>query len=396
MKQNARDRFPREFYTISVAGFLFNLTPYITQPILSLRGLELGASLLQLGLILAIQNISVALLRIPLTIAAQKIGDGRVILICFSARSITYLLYYVAPSYQWFFFIPLCDVVATALFFPLTLSLVSNMIPRTRQGDAMGQAQMIMWMGMFIGPLITSALVVVIGLREVFLYAAPFPVAGMILFLLSSRRKSADDSRNKPEFHLSLILGSLKILLRDRTIAILSTVRTFYFISNAIFMALFSVHAVEHLMLSPSLVALLFSTQGFVNSFIKFPAGRLADSFGRERMLVLTYAIIILDYVGIAYVNDLSGLFVLLAVFGGCWGTRAVVEWSLLTTLVRRETKSMSVSYLENFSFVGSTLGSALAGLAASVMPFSSIFLLAALVNVPALLCASFMKKTQA
>ena len=396
MKQNASNRFPREFYTISVGGFLFNLTPFIVQPILSLRGLELGASLLQLGLILSIQGISVALLRIPLTIIAQKVGDDTMILICFLARSMTYVLYYVAPSYQWFFFIPLCDVVATALFFPLTISRASNMMPQTRQGEALGQATMIMWMGMFIGPLITSALVLVIGLREVFLCAAPFPIIGMILFLLSSRRKGVDDTRNRPPTHRPAILGSLKILLRDRTITILATVRTFYFISNAIFMALFSVHAVEHLMLSPSLVALLFSTQGFVNSFIKLPAGRLADSFGRERMLLLTYAIIILDYIGIAYVNDFNGLFVLLVVFGGGWGTRAVVEWSLLTTLVRREMKTMAVSYLENFSFVGSTLGSALAGLAASVMPFSSIFLLAALVNVPALLCASFMKKTQA
>jgi len=391
------DNQSRKLYAVSLAALLFNLVGNVTQPIFTLYVLQLGATVLQVGLILSLQMLSIVVLRIPLTLVAQRIGYEKMILIGFAVRFSATILYFLAPNYLWLYLIPVYEAIATGSFFQLTVSMVSNMAPEERQGDALGRAMTFMLMGMFLGPIVTSALVTIITLRQLFLFAAPFPIFGMILFLRTIH--GIGDSRpareGPAEVEKRQTFSSFKALVNDRNVFILSVIRTVYFISNTMFTTLFAIYAVEELSFTPSLIALLFSVQGFATTFIQFPAGRIADRAGRRAVLLFTFSAIALNYVGIAAARDLASLFLLFAVFGACWGTRAVVEWSLLTSTVPRETKTIAVSYLENFSFIGASLGSFFAGLTARAIPFSTIFLIAALVNIPAIISVYAMKRTE-
>ena len=371
----------------SLAGFLFNLVGYVTQPVFTLYVLGLGATVLQIGIILSIQTFSVVVFRFPLTLVAQRIGYKRMILIGFFVRFSSAILYFLAPNYLWLYIIPLFEAIATGSFFQLIVSMVSNMAPREKQGDALGRSMTLMLMGMFLGPIITSVLVTVVNFRQLFLLTAPLSIIGAFLFLLTLRgmydSHSVQEQQSPAERPRTL--SSLRILAKDRSVFILSVIRTAYFISNNMFTALFAIYAVQELKFSPSMIALLFSIQGFITTFIQLPAGRIADSVGRRSVLLFTFSFIILDYVGMAIARDFVSLLVLFAVFGACWGTRAVVEWSLLTSMVPRETKTIAVSYLENYSYIGGALGSFLAGVTAGTVTFSTIFLIAALVNIPAI-----------
>ena len=82
-----------------------------------------------------------------------------------------------------------------------------------------------------------------------------------------------------------------------------------------------------------------------------------------------------------------------LGLYGLCWGTRAVSEWALLSDLVEPEIKTISISYLSSVFGMGSTVGSIIAGLLQSMMPFTSIFLLGAALNAGALPAILLMKK---
>jgi len=142
---------------------------------------------------------------------------------------------------------------------------------------------------------------------------------------------------------------------------------------------------VDQLGFSPSLVALLFSAVGFANTLIKLPAGRISDRVGRKNLLLVAFGVIVIDYVAIAYARNIIPLAVSLIVFGACWGTRAVTEWSFLASTVPPETKTLAMSYLSTFWGLGSTVGSMIAGISAGVLPFPTIFLLAAIINIPAI-----------
>jgi MFS family permease len=134
---------------------------------------------------------------------------------------------------------------------------------------------------------------------------------------------------------------------------------------------------------------------GFANAFIKFPAGRLADRLGAKVVLMASFSTLILVFVSIAYLRGFVPILGSLVLFGACWGTRAVTEWTTLANTVTAETKAMAMSYLSSIWGVGATLGSLMVGLVGGALSFSTIFLILALINVPALPAIYTMKGSE-
>ena len=84
---------PTSFYVVSLASFLFQLTRMTTQPVFTLYVLEMGASLVQVGLILSVQSVLMMVVRIPLTLVADRIGHGRMFLVAFVIQATAPVLY---------------------------------------------------------------------------------------------------------------------------------------------------------------------------------------------------------------------------------------------------------------------------------------------------------------
>ena len=395
MEEKADD-LPRSFYIVSVASLLFQLTRHTTQPIFSLYVLERGASLLQLGLILSIQSVLMVVVRIPFTMVAERIGKNRMFVIAFVIQATAPLLYAFAPNPTWFYIIPFYQIIALGSFNQLAMATASNMASARRQGDALGRYMTFMSMGMFVGPLITSFLVAYISYRQIYLVTAIFPVVGLVLFLRYmprgdfAHRVLRDNGGENPG-----TLDILKMILRKRNVLVLTLLRTTYSLSNTVFTSLFPLHAVEKLGFTPSLASLLFSVVGFSNAFIKFPAGRLADRIGAKKVLMAAFGTLVLVYVSIAYMRGIVPILFSLVLFGACWGTRAVTEWTILANTVTTETKTIAMSYLQSIWGVGATLGSLMVGLVGGTLPFSTIFLILALINVPALPAIYIMKGSE-
>lgn len=69
-----------------------------------------------------------------------------------------------------------------------------------------------------------------------------------------------------------------------------------------------------------------------------------------------------------------------------------MTEWTTLANTVTAESKAMAMSYLSSIWGVGATLGSLMVGLVGGALPFSTIFLILALINVPTLPAIYIMK----
>jgi len=387
---------PRSFYIVSVASFLFQLSRFTTQPIFTLYVLEMGASLLQLGFILSIQSILMVVVRIPFTIVAERIGKNRMLVIAFIIQATAPLLYAFAPDPTWFYIIPFYQIIASGSFNQIAMATASNMAPARRQGDALGRYMTFMSMGMFVGPLITSFLVAFISYRQLYLVTALFPAVGLALFLrYMPKGEAMSQALADPEGEKTSTVDTLRVILRNRNVLVLTLIRTTYSMSNTVFTSLFALYAVERLGFTPSMASLLFSVVGFSNAFIKFPAGRLADRLGAKMVLMASFSTLILVFVSLAYLRGFVPILVSLVLFGACWGTRAVTEWATLANTVTAETKAMAMSYLSSIWGVGATLGSLMVGLVGGALPFSTIFLILALINVPALPAIYVMKGSE-
>jgi predicted MFS family arabinose efflux permease len=348
--------------------------------------MDLGASILQIGLILSVQSFLSISMRLPLTILGQKIGEDKMLNIAFIVQATAPILFFIAKNPIWLFPIIIYQNIATGSFQQLSMSLASNLAPSDRQGDALGRYMTFHHMGMFIGPIITSVLIVDLSYRQLYLVTSIFPTIGLILL----RRYTKGIGRQS----LSLIqepkqnvgaFGSLKLILRDRNIRILSIVRTCYSLSYKMFTTLFAVYAVQQLKFSPSTAAFFFSVIGFANVAVRFPVGKISDKIGDKFVLLATLGIVILDYIAISNSRSFIPIIILLIVYGGCQGARNISEWSILAKTVSAETKTLAMSYLITVWFIGSALGSMMGGVLAESQSFSKIFLLSAVINIPAL-----------
>jgi DHA1 family multidrug resistance protein-like MFS transporter len=385
--------FSGRFYTISISSFLFQLPGYMAQPVLALYLLHLGASLPEVGLILSIQSMLMIFLRIPLTMVTQRLGEERMIKLAFVVQASAYIVYYIAPSPAWFYLIPFYQILATGSFNQLALSGATNAAPRARQGDAIGQYMTFMHAGQFIGPLITSVLLRYIGYSGIFLAAALFPAIGLALFLGAGFRAKMEKAPDEPKgVGSSSGLAKLGMVLKEKDVRLLAVVRVSYSLSSSIFTTLFPVWAVNDLQLSSSVVALLFSVIGFANTVIRIPVGKLADRMGAKRVLFLTFLVIIVDYVVIAYSRNIYLLGLAILGYGACSGIRAVSEWTHLVDVVEPEIKTLSMSFLFNCWDLGAMLGSISAGLLTTFLPFQMILLLTAFINVPTVPAINAMK----
>jgi MFS family permease len=355
---------------------------HVTQPLFTLYALELGATILEIGLILSVQSVLMIFSRIPLTLLAEKIGENRMLLVTYVVQATVPVLYFLAPNPSWLYFIPLVHIVSTGSFQQLSMSMASNMAPSDRQGDALGRYMTILTMGMFIGPAITSTLILYVNYRQLYLVAALFPSIGFLIIQGYLKQRTASFTTER---EASRSFESLRTVMFNRNIVILTIIRTSYSMSNSMFTALFALYGVKELGFSPSLVALLFSFLGVANSFIKFPVGKISDRVGRRLVLLIIFTLIIIDYIAIAYLKNFILVGIALIIFGACWGARAVTEWSLLANTVPPEIKAMAMSYLSSFWGVGATIGSIIAGITAETLPFQTIFIIMAIINIPAL-----------
>lgn len=83
-----RGGLPGRFYAVSLSGFLWEMGLFMTQPILTLHYINIGASIFFIGFILSLQAFLLIFLRLPLTILATRIGERRMLVISFVAQAL--------------------------------------------------------------------------------------------------------------------------------------------------------------------------------------------------------------------------------------------------------------------------------------------------------------------
>jgi MFS family permease len=371
---------------LSATTFVLSWT--VIQPVFSLYALDVGANVVQVGFIYSLMSFFPLILRIPMSLVAERVGRTRMLVAGLVITLTASVFYSLAQSYIHILLVTVYNSLSTGSFNQVAMSTVSDLAPPDKQGDAMGRYLTFLGLGMLLGPAMCSALVEFLSYGQLFILSALFPAIGLGMLLLYSPRLPRREREQSDEESIGTI-ESLRMIFRNRNVMLLSYCRASFSTSQAIFLALFSIYAVENLGIKESTVALLFTIRGFSNTLARFPAGRISDNIGRRIPMLIAYGLLVISFAIIAIYESVTLLGVALVLYGLCWGTRAVSEWAFLTDLVEPEIKSLSISYLSSVFGFGSTIGSISAGWLAMIFPYSTIFLIGAalnLVTIPAIL----------
>jgi len=378
-------------YAVMLAATTWVVSGSLLSPVYALYIRDLGASAVQIGLIFSLRAFLPLILRIPLSLVGERVGRVRMLFAGLVVSVTASTMYAYAGSFTHVLLISLYESLSSGSFNQIAMSIVSDMAPADRQGDAMGRYLTFLGLGMLLGPALCSVLVTTFSYQKLFLVSAGFPVAGLALLALwAPRVTGAARSTEEPVLSVG---ESLRMILGNRNVLLLSYCRASFATSQSLFFTLFSLYANEELHMNESTIAMLFTLRGLTNTLARFPAGRISDRIGRKKPMIAAYGLLVVSFMMTALTRNVTLIAVAMIFYGLSWGTRAVSEWAFLTDLVEPEVKSLSISYLSSVFSLGATVGSVLAGALTVFMPYTGIFMLAGAIVLPPIPAIMMMRK---
>ena len=390
-----KHEIPRKLLFLIGVTFLITMTGNVFVPILTLYMREVGVTIVEVGLMLAVPSIVGMTLRIPFGLAADRYGRKTIILIAIVVQFLSTVLLYLVPAPVWFYPILALRAIPMAAYWSQAVALASDMAPEGRRGEVIGQYFLAFGVGWFLGPLLCSFLTGFMNYGSILLVTLIFPPIGIALFL-----RGGLGERNRKSFERSegggiLSLNSFKRILNSKNIRALCINKFFWGFNMAIFSTLFSIYAQESLFISSSLISLLFVARGGVNASIRLPMGRISDKIGRKKPLILAYTLNFLAYFTVSLTGSYPLLVLAMAAFGIGWGTIAVVSNTLITENANPEDGGLVLSITQTVASVGQLLGSVFAGMITIAIATSGIFKLSSfLFLIPVLSLILFVRES--
>jgi len=227
------------------------------------------------------------------------------------------------------------------------------------------------------GPFLCTFLVDYVNYAQLFQIASTIPLIGLAPFLLI-RRGGTQVHRN--EKRSPRLLESLQAIISSRNMLVLSYLRLAFSFTNAFFITLFALHAQEHLLLSSSVIALLFGIKGITNMLPRMPSGKLADKVGCRIPIILAFTLLTITFLVISETSSIHFLAFTMIIYGAAHGMRAVAEWAMLGDCAPSEAGNIATAYLSTMFNVGAAFGAVVAGVLSVIFNIQTIFRLAAII----------------
>jgi len=142
----------------------------------------------------------------------------------------------------------------------------------------------------------------------------------------------------------------------------------------------FAIHAEENLLISLSLIVLLFGIKGATNMLSRIPSGKLADRIGYKYLIIIAFTLLAIAFLTISETSNIYLLAFAMIIYGAAHGMRAVAEWSMLGDYAPLEAGNVATAYLSTMFNVGAAFGAVVAGTLSIAIGIPSIFKLASIV----------------
>ena len=385
-------RYSRALLSIIFVSFSYLLGSAATRALRPLYFVEVGADPVQLGLLMAVPSIVSIFTRVPSSAVSRRLGRWRMMLFTLALMIVSTALFAFVRDPVWFFPLVSLGAFSWAAFSPVAVELALGQSTPSTRGDTMGLYFTSIGAAMFVGPLISSVLTTMMGLRQLFLATTVLPVAALVVFLVVIKPGDiVEDREGGAEGGLGG--GSIVRIFRVRNFVSLSVARIAFAISMGIFSTIFPVFAAGSLGFSPSLISILFTFRGVTNVLTRMPAGRLSDRIGRRRPFIFAMAIAAGVYALLGTVGGFVPLIVVMSLYGVAWGMRIAPAMALVSDSVLDVDRPLALVLFMTVFDVGAALGSLVAGFSSAVLSQQTLLLMCAPMLLVSLLVFAFFSK---
>ena len=264
------------FFILCLIGFATFFSSYLRIPVMPLFAATLGAGPAQVGMINGTFMLTAGLLSIPAGLIADRTGRKIPVLAGIMATALSSLLItqchqpgQLAAAYVLF-------GAGLAAFAPGMLSLVADVVPPERLGQAYGWYTTAIYIAMTLGPACGGFLAKSLGLRQVFVVSAA--LLGLVT-LLAVPLLPKSPPRHKTDLYAALA-GCVELLHSRHLLAcFLATAGSC--IGFGVFLTFIPLYAAS-LGYDPAHVGLIFAAQALTNVIGRVPIGMATDRRDRR------------------------------------------------------------------------------------------------------------------
>jgi MFS family permease len=349
-------------------------------PVLPLFAAHLGAGPSGVGFIAAVSAFTGVVASIPAGMLADQLGKRRMLVfsaVIFATAPIFYL--FVTNIVQ-LAVIRLYHGLATAIFLPVAMAMVSQLYHRER-GEKLGWFSTSTLIGRFAAPIVGGSIIGALVFNPGFGFKAVYVICGaagtITLFLAFKIPSSAEVKKEKQSWEKTI--GIFRTVICSRGIVMTSAVEAAILFAYGTFETFLPLYSLEA-GLSAYEVGIFLSSQVITLALAKPVMGKFSDRHGRKPQIVVG-ALIGSVCIGIfPMFKSFIPLLALSILFGFSLSVVTSATSALIADLSRKEARGSAMGILGSIMDMGHTTGPLVSGIVAAYFGISRSFIGASLV----------------
>ncbi len=353
--------------TIYIIGFLGFASQSLIVPVMPLYATQLGASISEVGLIVAIIAYGNALFMIPFGLLSDRFGRRTFLIAGFAISTLSTLLYTLTTNTLQLSLLRVIHGIGLAAQTPTIIATVLDLSPEEQRGKALGWITTATQAGLMAGPVIGGSILNRFGFNAAFVSSSIFSLLGLAIILA---RLNTIPQRKTAEFIINKSWAWLKQkplyggILTPFAIALgIGTLGAYI----PIYSQGFGITAAG---------AGLIITLSFASSaMLRVAAGTLSDKRGRKPLIIFG---LVFGAIMIALISRFHSL-ILLSITAFCFGIGiGFVQPSslaLIADLAPKEAKGLATGMFTSAYQIGNAVGPTAMGVVAGISNLETMFL---------------------
>lgn len=354
------------FLGLCLLSFVAFFGSYLRLPVMPLYATSLGADSALVGVINGAFMLTAGLLSIPAGMLTDRMGRKPPIIIGSLAIACSSLLIPICLQPLQMAGAYILFGAGLAAFAPAMMSLVADIVPPEKFGQAYGWYTTAGYFAMTVGPATGGLLVESVGVRTIFFISGCLSLTVALAALLTIPRGRG---RHRSELHA--ILGSSMVLLRNRHLqaCLLATVGSC--VGYGVFLTFLPLSATSH-GLAPGRVGILFAAQAMTNVVCRVPIGAIADRIDRRWIVTVGLAVLALALGGLGQAERLLGMLVCAIALGIGMALIYTAVGALIAEQVPAMQRGLAMGMYHSCVFLGMMTGATAMGVALKRVSFST------------------------
>ena len=347
---------------VGFAGFSFLF------PVIPLYAAELGATVAEVGVIVATISYVTAFLLIPFGMLSDRFGRQKLLVGGLVIFTLAPLLYPLANNPEQLIWFRAIHGLAAAAFLPAAIALVIDLTPEAKRGEAIGWYTASLQLGLMAGPITGGFLAGEFGFNAAFYGCSAISLIGLVLAF----------SRLQAMAHRSVVTpvkasSSWRWLGQPLAIAVLLAT-LLVAVGSGTIGSYIPLYGREFGMTEADAGAIITAVYAS-SALLRAPVGRLADRIDRKILLIGGVALSAIAVSLFSFFHGLSQFIIIGIIFGIGMGIAMPASLVMAADFSSASGRALSMAIPTCFFQVGLAAGPTVMGYVAQMSSFETMFL---------------------